>query len=138
MAIIAMTTSPSLTLSNSHDLRMNVSKNPVITRTVHLFHDPKLGFTNKRSSRSAIVAMTALVHKVIQPARDHFGPIVINPRRGECKELNELYIQAQTQIIVVAGEMARMVTSSSSQLPMVEVKILAISLRILQFIRDVT
>ena len=105
MAITVMTTSPSLTLSNSHDLRMNVSKNFTLRELVHSNHAIRAGISAQQAEvpRSAIVAMTALVHKVIQPARDHFGPIVINSA-WRCKELNELYIQARTQIIVVDGD----------------------------------
>jgi len=91
MATTVMVINPWLTLSNSHDLRMNVSKNFTLRELVHSNHAIRAGISAEQAEvpRSAIVAMTALVHKVIQPARDHFGPIIINSA-WRCKELNEL------------------------------------------------
>ena len=91
MAIIAMGIETSPILSKGHDLRMNVSKNFTLRELVHSNHAIRAGISAEQAEvpRSAIVAMTALVHKVIQPARDHFGPIIINSA-WRCKELNEL------------------------------------------------
>ena len=82
---------PSWISSKGHDLRMNVSKNFTLRELVHSNHAIRAGISAQQAEvpRSAIVAMTALVHKVIQPARDHFGPIIINSA-WRCKELNEL------------------------------------------------
>ena len=69
---------------------MHVSPNFKLKELVHSNTAIRAGLAEtQHPPRSALVAITALTHAVLQPARDHFGPIVVNSC-FRSKELNEL------------------------------------------------
>ena len=82
---------PSLIWSKDNDyLTMHVSPNFKLKELVYSTTAVKAGLAEtQHPPRSALVAISALVHQVLQKARDHFGPITVNSC-FRSKELNEL------------------------------------------------